>query len=178
MRTLVHKVAALLKADHIDVDSMSAEEADEFFTLSNEMMTVLYRFVLKYNDYINARQDYCTDESLTMLEAHLLTDICDYPDSTVTSLAARWYRSVSATSQTIRKLIQKDLVTRVNSKQDAKVFHLHPTEKGRRVSEAHKRYDILDTIKTLKSLRHSLDQKELAALFNGLNAFTELLKKD
>ncbi len=177
MYKVVEKVAALLKPDHIDVDAMSEEEVHEFFTLSNEMMTAVYQFVLKYNDYINARQDYSDDESLTMLEAHLLTDICDYPDSTVTGLANRWYRSVSATSQTIRRLIQKDLVTRVNSKQDAKVFHLHPTEKGRQVSDAHKRYDILDTIKTLKSLRHSLSQKELVALFKGLEAFTKLIKK-
>lgn len=50
----------------------------------------LYRFVLTYNDYMNTRHSYTEEEALTTLEAHLLTDICDYPDSTVTKLANAW----------------------------------------------------------------------------------------
>ena len=167
----------LLDRGHIDIEALAVDELDQAFEYLNKMMLGVYHFVLNYNDYINTRHCYTEEEALTTLEAHLLTDICDIPDSTVTNLANSWNRSVSATSQTIRKLIQKDLITRENSKNDAKIFYLRPTEKGICVSNAHKRYDTLDIIKTLKRLRHSLTMEEIDAMLKGLDAFTELLKK-
>ncbi len=170
-------MAILLGKEHVDFDAMPEDALHTLFETFNERMMTVYLFVLKYNDYINNRHNYGADAALTMLEVHLLTDICDHPGSTVTSLAANWSRSVSATSQTIRKLMQKGLVTRTNSREDAKVFFLHPTEEGVRVSEMHKRYDVRDTVKTLKSLRHSLTAKEIEAMFKGLDVFIGLLKK-
>lgn len=166
----------LLNSGHVDIDSLSMDELDQTFEFLNKKMTGVYHFVLTYNDYINARHYYTKEEALTTLEAHLLTDICDYPDSTVTSLANSWNRSVSATSQTIRKLINKDLIIRENSKNDAKIFFLRPTEKGVSISNAHKRYDTLDIIKTIKRLLHTLTTDEIEAMFKGIEAFAELLK--
>lgn len=165
----------LMSREHIDVDTLSPEELNETFNFLNQQMLRVYHFVLSYNDYINTKHPYTEAKALTTLEAHLLTDICDYPDSTVTSLANAWNRSVSATSQTIRKLIQKDLVTRENSKSDAKVFHLRPTEKGLAASDAHKRYDALDTVKTIKCLRHTLTKTEIENMFKALEIYTGLL---
>lgn len=166
----------LLNSGHIDIDSLSIDELNRTFEYLNKKMTGIYHFVLNYNDYIYTRHHYTKEEALTTLEAHLLTDICDYPDSTVTSLANSWNRSVSATSQTIRKLIKKDLIIRENSKNDAKIFFLRPTEKGVSISNAHKRYDTLDIIKTMKCLRHTLTVDEIESMFKGLEAFTVLLK--
>lgn len=167
----------LLDNGQIDIDCMAMEDLNKWFQFLNGQMTTIYHFVLIYNEYINNRHAYTDEEALTMLEVHLLTDICDYPDSTVTSLANAWNRSVSATSQTIRKLIQKDLVTRENSKEDAKIFFLRPTEKGIRISDAHKCYDTLDTIKTFKRLRHSLSLEEIGTMFKGIKAYSELLRR-
>lgn len=167
----------IIEHDFVDVNAMSKKDVNSLFESFNEKMMIVYLFVLKYNDYINNRQAYAPDEALTMLEVHLLTDICDAPGSTVTSLSNTWSRSLSATSQTIRRLIQKGLVTRKNSTDDAKVFFLEPTKKGKRVSDLHKRYDVVDTIKTLKSLRHQLTMDEIDTMFKGLNAFTSLLRK-
>jgi len=161
---------------HVDVDAMSAEEINEIFKILNAKMIPFYRFIITYNEYMNTRHSYSVNEPLTTLEAHLLTDICDYPNSTVTSLAAAWNRSVSATSQTIRKLIQKELVVRENSKEDAKKFYLHPTQKGLELSEKHKRYDVLDIIKTIKCLKRSLTEEELTGLFKGIQVYEDLLK--
>jgi len=168
----------VLEFGHIDIDSLSLDELNQAFEFLNREMLVIYHFVLNYSDYINSRHYYTAECALTTLEAHLLTDICDYPNSTVTSLAKSWNRSVSATSQTIRKLMQKDLVTRENSKDDAKIFYLIPTEKGIYVSNAHKRYDTLDIIKTMKRLLKTLTIDEIQTMNKGLNAFTELLKKE
>lgn len=165
----------LLERGYIDIDKFSKDELYRLFAGLNREMTIIYHFVLAYMDYMNMGHDYQAEEDLTMLEAHLLTDICDIPNSTVTSLARSWCRSISATSQTIRKLITKGLVYRENSPEDAKVFYLRPTEKGLMASDAHKQYDSLDTIKTLKCLHHTLSYEEIETMFRGLKEYTALL---
>ena len=117
------------------------------------------------------------NRNLTMLEVHLLTDICDLENSTVSSLAAAWGRSVSATSQTVRRLMAKDLVTRENAPENGKVFYLHPTPKGLRVSDEHKRYDTEDTIKTVKRLMKKLGFEEIEIMFKALDCYGELLRE-
>ena len=159
-----------------DVNSMSNEELYKSFYILNQKMSIIYRFVSRYNDYINARQAYTSEEALTMLEAHLLTDICDIENSTVTGLASAWGRSVSATSQTVRKLMQRELVFRENSKENRKVFYIKPTEKGKRISDAHKRYDTLDIIKTIKSLLRTLSFDQIEAMFRVLAQYSALLE--
>jgi DNA-binding MarR family transcriptional regulator len=170
-------MALLSSGGRIDIGKMPADELNESFNFLNSYMNVIYSFVMKYYEYMNTRHPYTPEYALTTLEAHLLTDICDYPDYTVTSLANAWNRSISATSQTIRKLMQKGLIHRENSTDDAKVFFLRPTAKGTLVSEAHKRYDTLDTLKTIKRLSHTLAAEEIAAMFKGLEAFNELLAR-
>lgn len=84
------------------------------FKVLDEKMNIIYRFVLSYNEYINMRHKYSAEVEQTMMESHILTDICDSENSTVTGLAESWGRSVSATSQTVRKLLKDDLVVREN----------------------------------------------------------------
>jgi DNA-binding MarR family transcriptional regulator len=167
----------LINNENIDINSLDTEKLYKAFEVLNKNMEIIYHFALNYNEYMNSRHPYTKDEALTTLEAHLLTDICDYPNSTVTSLSNSWNRSVSATSQTVRTLIKKGLVTRKNSKTNAKVFFLIPTEKGIKTSDAHKRYDTLDIIKTIKSLRHTLTIDEIEIFFKGMEVYTSLLNK-
>ena len=155
---------------------MSREELYRSFQTLDEKMNIIYQFVLGYNDYINMRHNYTSEVELTMLEAHLLTDICDHPGSTVTSLAAAWDRSVSATSQTVRRLMAKELVTRENAPDNGKIFYLHPTEKGLRASDQHKRYDVEDTIKTVKRLLKEMPFEEVETMFRSLERYVELLR--
>lgn len=160
-----------------DVEGMTQEELYRSFQVLDEKMNIIYQFVLGYNDYINMRHNYTSEVELTMLEAHLLTNICDHPGSTVTSLAAAWDRSVSATSQTVRRLMAKDLVTRENAPDNGKVFYLHPTEKGLRASDQHKRYDVEDTIKTVKRLLKEMPFQEVETMFHSLERYVSLLQE-
>ena len=166
----------LRSSKYWDVAGMSREELYRSFQTLDEKMNIIYQFVLGYNDYINMRHNYTSEVELTMLEAHLLTDICDHPGSTVTSLAAAWDRSVSATSQTVRRLMAKALVTRENSPDNGKIFYLHPTEKGLRASDQHKRYDVEDTIKTVKRLLKEMPFEEVETMFRSLERYVELLR--
>ena len=177
MTTAIEHFSDLKQAKHWDVREMSQEELYRPFHTLNQNMNYVYKFVLGYNDYINTRHDYTCEASLTMLEVHLLTDICDLENSTVSSLAAAWGRSVSATSQTVRRLMAKDLVTRENAPENGKVFYLHPTPKGLRVSDEHKRYDTEDTIKTVKRLMKKLGFEEIEIMFKALDCYGELLRE-
>lgn len=158
-----------------DVDGMSQEALYHSFGVTDEKMSIIYQFVLGYNDYINRRHNYDSKVDLTMLEVHLLTMICDRENCTVTDLAAIWNRSVSATSQTVRQLIKKELVVRENSPENGRIFYLRPTEKGIQVSDAHKRYDVLDTIKTVKHLLKDLTMEEIQGLFKVLERYNAIL---
>ena len=160
-----------------DVDAMTQPELYAAFAALNDKMNTIYQFVLGYNDYINTRHNYTSEAALTMLEAHLLTDICDHPDCTVTMLAEAWGRSTSATSQTVRRLMAKDLVVRENAPHNGTIYYLRPTEKGVRVSDQHKRYDTGDTIKTIKRLLKTLTFEEIETMFKGIDAYAALLKE-
>lgn len=176
MTTKLEHFSDLAKKERWDVNAMSREELYRSYAELDEKMNTIYKFVLGYNDYINMRHNYTAEVDLTMLEAHILTNICDYPNSTVTSLAANWNRSVSATSQTVRRLMSKDLVVRENAPDNGKVFYLHATEKGLRVSDQHKRYDVEDTIKTVKTLLHGLSFDEVETMFSALDHYVTLLR--
>lgn len=177
MAAALEHFSDLNQKKHWHVREMSQEELYRSFHTLNQNMNSVYKFVLEYNDYINTRHNYTSEASLTMLEAHILTDICDFEKSTVSSLAASWGRSVSATSQTVRRLMAKGLVTRENAPDNGKVFYLHPTEKGLRVSDEHKRYDTEDTIKTVKRLMKKLRFEEIEIMFKALDCYGELLRE-
>lgn len=175
MTTKLEHFSDLAKKERWDVNAMSREELYRSFAVLDKKMNTIYKFVLGYNDYINTRHNYTAEVDLTMLEVHVLTDICDYSDSTVTSLAEHWGRTLSATSQTVRRLIEKNLVVRENDPENRRVFYLRPTDMGLRVSDEHKRYDTEDTIKTIKSLLKELSFDDIETMFKGLKKYTELL---
>nr|WP_245250847.1 MarR family transcriptional regulator [Youngiibacter multivorans] len=112
-----------------------------------------------------------------MNEAHVLTDIVDNPGITVTELAKLWEKTTSALSQTVRKLINRDMIYRVNSKEDAKVFMLYPTQKAFEFNIAHKEFDVIDTIKTNKRLMKKFNPEELAIGYNVMKEFTDILRE-
>lgn len=166
----------LLSPDPIDVEQLTSHELDQMYNLLNLHMSHIHQFVLSYTEYMNLRHEYTDNLQLTMLESHLLTDICDIPNSTVTSLSAAWNRSMSATSQTVRKLMQKELIYRENSREDAKVFYLHPTELGRKISAEHKRHDTIDALQMLQHLRYEISAEEGETMLRVVRIYTDVLR--
>lgn len=153
-------------------------EVNELFEKLSKNANVLYNFVLAYTDYINTKRDYGTNEELSMMEAHVLTDISDNPGITVTELSKTWDRTTSAISQTVRKLIKKDLVYRINSKEDAKIFFLYPSEKAKAFSVAHKKYDNINIVETNKHLLKKFTMEDLCIFHNIMDEYTKLLKQN
>lgn len=161
----------------LDVRKTGGNEAKivELYEKFHEHSNILYDFVLIYSDFMSKKKDYGTGDDMSMNEAHVLTDIVDNPGITVTELAKLWSKTTSALSQTVRKLINRDMIYRVNSKEDAKVFMLYPTQKAFEFNIAHKEYDVIDTIKTDKRLMRKFNPDELAIFFNVMKEYSNIL---
>lgn len=150
---------------------------NERFKFLNKKSEILYNFVLAYTNYMNIKKDYGTGEELSMMEAHILTDIVDYEGITVTELSKKWKKTRSAISQTIKSLLKKEYIYRVNSKDDAKFFYLHPYQKAKDFALAHKRYDNVDIVKTNKSLLEKFSVDELIIFDKIMEEYTLILQK-
>lgn len=170
----------IVSQEFVDVTSMDAQALQEAYEITNSEMDKLYQFVNTYGDYMNDRHEYSSsaDVQLTTLEAHLLADIVSMQDATVTALAKKNNRSTSATSQIVRKLIKKGAIIRENSTENATLFYLRPTDLGLSLDQDHKRYDVVDTVKTIKVLRRRCSAEEITGFFNVLEAYLDIIKKD
>lgn len=140
-------------------------------------LNCLSKFVLTYSDYIFKSRDYGTGDFLSMMEAHVLTDIVDNPGTTVTELAKVWDRTTSAISQTVRKLIRNDYVYRVNCQDNARVFFLYPTEKAKVFAAAHKEYDKRGTIESRLQLLEKFTEEEVEIFYAVMEEFTKIIQK-
>ncbi|MBP1920607.1 MarR family winged helix-turn-helix transcriptional regulator [Youngiibacter multivorans] len=170
----IFKEMLTLDVRKTDEDKSKVVELYEKF---HEHTSILYAFVLVYSEFMSKKKDYGTGDEMSMNEAHVLTDIVDNPGITVTELAKLWEKTTSALSQTVRKLINRDMIYRVNSKEDAKVFMLYPTQKAFEFNIAHKEFDVIDTIKTNKRLMKKFNPEELAIGYNVMKEFTDILRE-
>lgn len=134
----------------------------------------LYKFVVRYNEYINLARDYGTGELIGMVEVHTLTHIADNPGITVTEVAKLWERTLGAASQNVSKLVKKGLVRREKEKDNAKTVHLYATEKGEALATAHKVYDNLDITETLKDLLKECTVEEIDTFYRVLRVYNGL----
>ncbi|ERT59519.1 DNA-binding MarR family transcriptional regulator [Peptoniphilus koenoeneniae] len=164
------------------IDSWIEKDEDEEIVSQryrelSKIMNPMYDFILAYSNYFSIRRDYGYGPELTMVEIHILTDIHDHPDTTVTEIASQWKRTTSAISQIVRKLINFGLIDRVNSKENGKIYHLTTTPSGEKLALAHKRYDNIDIVKTRKVLLKKFTVDELIAFDNICKEYTNILRE-
>lgn len=151
---------------------------DEQFRVLNNRHNNIYQFVLLYYNYIISKHDYGTGELISMIEAHTITYIEENPGTTVSELAIYWNKTKGAISQTITKLIEKKYVLRKKSQSNAKIYNLFVTEKGLKLSKAHKLYDTIDIAKTLDQLLETCTPEEIESFFKVIHHYIPLLKND
>ncbi|MDR2976607.1 MAG: MarR family transcriptional regulator [Streptococcaceae bacterium] len=154
------------------------DSVDEQFRLLNKRHNNIYQFVILYYNYIISKHDYGTGESLSMIESHTITYIEENPGTTVSELAQFWSKTKGAVSQTVTKLIDKGYIVRKQSEQSARVYHLYVTEKGLKLSKAHKLYDTIDIAKTIGQLLETRTTEEIETFFKVLHDYIPLLKND
>ncbi len=149
---------------------------NDIFQKLNDKANLLYKFVMLYSDYVAENQDYGTGELINMVEVHTLTAIEDNPGINVSELALMWNRTKGAISQTVTKLEKKGYIERRKQEGNAKTVMLFPTEKGVRLSQAHKRYDSVEVSKTMNELlRAGCTMEEIDAFFSVIVKYIGIL---
>lgn len=180
-----NKQGASMKKDFINSvleniwidDNLSNQDIKDNFKIIDAYMEEVYQFVLLYYDYMYLKKDYGDFMKKTMLEDHLLSDICDYPGITTTELANKWHRTTSSISQTISKFVDAGYVLRKTNENNRKIYNLYITEIGEKYVLKHKLYDIKDTVKTMKTLLKTVSTDDLNSFFKVLREYNKQLKK-
>ncbi len=152
-------------------------DIDNAYRQVSSKANLLYEFVILYHNYIYAKHTY-EAKHCNMMEIHTLTYIDDCPGITATRLSKIWHKSKSAISQTVKKLIEADLVEKRFQENNEKNACLYVTEKGRRLSNVHKAYDVADITETTAYLVEKCSEEDLDAFYRILEAYTELLKSE
>ncbi|UTC61406.1 MarR family transcriptional regulator [Treponema sp. OMZ 787] len=159
-------------------DNESIDLIEKRYKNISSVVDGMYDFVLSFSYYYTIRRDYGTDRKYTMIEMHILTDIYDHENITVSALAKKWNRTSSAISQIVHRLIKWELVYKEVNESDGKVFFLRTTEKAKETVLKHKAYDNKDNVKTRKKLLESFTVDEMVAFDKILKAYTRILEKN
>jgi DNA-binding MarR family transcriptional regulator len=156
-------------------DYNNKDEIDKIYAQLSPRANELYQFVIKYNEYMSKFHDYDgTGDLISMVEIHLLTIISDNPGITVSQLSKAWGTTKGAISQNINKLEKKELVIRKKEEDNAKTVHIYTTEKGERLSTAHKSYDNADIMQTKHELLKSCTIEEIDTFYKVLHEYIKL----
>lgn len=149
-------------------------EIDKIYSQLSPRADKLYQFVVLYNTYINQVRDYGTGEFISMVEIHILTIIADHPGITASQLSIKWGTTKGAISQNLKKLEMKELIFRQKESDNAKTVHLYPTERGERLSIAHKTYDNADILQTQHELLKNCTMEEIDIFYKVVHEYIKL----
>ena len=104
------------------------------------------------------------NSGITPDQFNLMNVIKDKPMSTSTNLADEFGVKKSSITSIVRRLVDKNLVTRVYNKSDRRIIHIELTEKGIEVLEKYKK----KLIKQLMPLGSNLTEQDINQLITSL----------
>lgn len=157
-------------------DAKLTKNDEKLFRQLYENANEIYRFVAIRNRYDATPRDYGTGEVINMTEAHMVVDICDNESITVSKLAENSDRTPSAVSQIVSKIEKKGYIYKQRCTTNYKVYHLFPTDKGRQLCTAHKKYDIEQMMAGNAYLRKYCTEPELKAFSKVLGLWINYIK--
>ena len=102
-------------------------------------------------------------------EVHLLKQIIENPDNTVTVIAEKTMRTKSSVSQILKRLITKKLIKTEKDPEDKRKVVFIPTEDGKKLYKAHEYYDSKMAFLLSKFLKEYSNE--------DIELFLEILKK-
>ena len=155
-----------------------AASTDELFKNLQARADLVFKFAIMYADYLSEKHDYGTGELINMVEVHTLTAIEETPGITVTELAKYWNRTKGAISQTVTKLANKGYVSKRKHPTNAKNVLLFATQKGKKLSYAHKAYDVADVTTTMQELMKHCTPEEIDSFFKVIAFYNQILENE
>ena len=143
----------------------------------NELMDTLYGTSRLINAYESIPRTYGTDDKLYMVEVHTLDLIGRKQKTTISEIAARTDRTVSAVSQIVNKLVAKVLIHKYRNENNHREFLLELTATGEIVYNYHKNLDNIEYRKHLENLHmfNEDDFKNFIEIAQKINKRTKLV---
>lgn len=120
--------------------------------------------------YFMKQRDYNTGEKFTQTEVHMLEMIVENPNISSTEIAKKLYKTKSSISQIIKKLIEKDLLSKDKKVNDLRSMEFLVTEKGYFVHYSHKNYDN-KMCEILKTRTKHFSEEDIDKVLDFLNVF-------
>lgn len=87
-----------------------------------------------------------------------------------------WNRTKGAVSQTLAKLEKRGFIERRKENGNAKNVYIYVTETGRRLSEAHRMYDLKQLAWMDNELHKDFTHQEIEDFYRVMHRYTELIK--
>ncbi|WP_100065258.1 MarR family transcriptional regulator [Miniphocaeibacter massiliensis] len=168
----------LEKLDNINLDELEEKEIKDLYYTLDEFNEYIYQFVINYYKYIYKSKDYGTDMNLSMLEAHIITDISDNPGITANILAKKWDKTPAFISQRLTKLEKNNLIYRELNEENRKFYNLYLTKEGKDFDLRHKKYDIKSIIKTNKELIKKFSIEEIINMRFMLKEYSDIIMSE
>ncbi len=121
--------------------------------------------------------DYGTGSEYTPVEVHMLEYIIDHPGKTVTELSQDFDKTKAAISQMMKKMEDKKLITKKEAPDSRKKQLYYATPLGQELNAKHLDYDTVVFGETLKLLKETCSDQEIALCFHVLNEYTKARRK-
>lgn len=118
----------------------------------NELIETIYEVSRLLRSYESIPRKYGTEDELFMVEVHTLDLIGNYIKITTSEIADITDRTKSAVSQTVDKLIKKELAFKYRNPNNYRQLIIELTPKGQVIYAFHKKLDAAQYEKHLKNL--------------------------
>lgn len=142
-----------------------------------EIAQAFERVIHKYNKSENAKRDYGTDIMLTRKEIHTIQLIGQYPQIGIVELSQLQGVTKGATSQMVKKLVEKGLVIKKQSKVSEAEIGLELTKLGQKAFKGHEDYHE-NFGKQWKQLLDQMSQNDLKVLMKFINFVEKILDRE
>lgn len=107
-----------------------------------EILLNMEKIFNTYTGYSQIQRKYSEEGNIFFeKEVHLLKQIIENPNDTITLIAEKTSRTKSSVSQVVKRLIEKNLITIKKDNVDKRKVIFLPTEKGKKLYYDHEYYD-------------------------------------
>lgn len=139
-----------------------------------EIAQVLERVIHKYNKSEDMKRYYGTDIMLTRKEIHTIQLIGQYPQIGIVDLAERQGVTKGATSQMVKRLVEKGFVIKKQSKSSEAEICLELTELGQKAYKGHADYHE-NVVKQWREIVDQMSEDNLQVLMQFIKSVEKML---
>ena len=170
-------MTAELKTENEKTTDIDAADCCESGLLNdvNHRTGALSAFVILFYSQMSTPIDIGLDKKVTPIEMSILISITETPGITGTELSKMWCKTKGAISQIIKKLEEKQLIYRIKSEKDSKVYFLYPTQKGIDIKDTYFKRDLYMTPKIIEQLLKTCSKDDIRGFYNVIEHYSELI---